>query len=492
MPRRPRQFAVLLVLLVGILGVFIPWVAPQAADHASMRPQSWAGGTPAARTGEVLSAIEPLPIDVPEAIAAKITGPTVVFYFSPTCGHCRAAMPDVTALQGRGGLTWLGVAAGSATQAQVAEFVATFGVTFDVVVDADRGFAAAVGARSTPSVYVFEPLAKPTEDSVPDAISDDSEATLEPSGNVQLTQVFAPFPRGAGPVLLLRSHLDTPFADFDGYQGELVCRSCHETEGLSMAITHHSVALYTLYTHDKHEDAECVGCHVTGMGEPGGYVLGDAGHPMQGVQCEACHGPSGPHDGAPTDARTTCEGCHNAEHSLAFSVEKGLPHIDHYAATGLSEAELRARLQAVADGTADKPLLAFPEGDTVGAAACKSCHKPQHKWARRDAHASAMATLEAEGKASDGACVACHATPRTVGPGAPHTEPDHFRTDEAVGCESCHGPGAAHVREPRADNIVGFGESCPVCVTEAVCTSCHTREWDKDWDLDTALKAISH
>jgi len=42
------------------------------------------------------------------------------------------------------------------------------------------------------------------------------------------------------------------------------------------------------------------------------------------------------------------------------------------------------------------------------------------------------------------------------------------------------------------DNIQGLGESCPVCVLEALCTSCHTQEWDKDWDLDTHLKAIDH
>ena len=39
---------------------------------------------------------------------------------------------------------------------------------------------------------------------------------------------------------------------------------------------------------------------------------------------------------------------------------------------------------------------------------------------------------------------------------------------------------------------MGLGKSCPVCVTEAICTSCHTPKWDKDWELEPELARISH
>ena len=64
--------------------------------------------------------------------------------------------------------------------------------------------------------------------------------------------------------------------------------------------------------------------------------------------------------------------------------------------------------------------------------------------------------------------------------------------EEGVGCEACHGPGGAHVKEPTKDNIVGLGSSCPECVIEAICTSCHTPKWDASWDLQTRMRALQH
>ena len=476
------------MVLLSVVLVLRPTLADEPLSPPDRPdPRGWSSGVSAAGTAQALAAHEVVSVDVPELLAAEITGRTAIFYFSPTCPHCQAVMPEINELVTRGpALKWIGVAAGNATEAQLMSFEAEFKPKFEIIIDADRAFAMAMGARSTPSVYVARPLTEAERDPA-------AAPPLKGLTRVGVDEAYAPFGRGMGGVLLMRSHPEAPFANFgDGYQGDTTCGVCHTEERLSAAITHHASALWTLYQRDRHTEAECVRCHVTGMGEPGGYVMGDPGGPLAGVQCEACHGPGGPHDGAVTDARAACVGCHDAEHSIAFSVEKGLPHIDHFKANHMSEDQLRDRLAAIEEGRAEKPLLAFPEGPTVGAAACKSCHKKQHKWAKLDPHASAMGRLQQGTDATRVSCVRCHATPMAVGVGAPRDEVAHFRTDEGVGCESCHGPGAAHIAAPRADNIVGLGESCPECVIEAVCTSCHDSTWDPRWAIEPRLKAIHH
>jgi len=41
------------------------------------------------------------------------------------------------------------------------------------------------------------------------------------------------------------------------------------------------------YTHDP----DCLTCHVTGFGQPGGFTSIEKTPNLAGVQCEACHGP---------------------------------------------------------------------------------------------------------------------------------------------------------------------------------------------------------
>ena len=491
----PRgALALLLLGLALLIGLIAPGpratAEPGAPAAPAGHPLGWTAGTPAAATAEVLAPAPPAVVDLPAALAAQITGDTALFYFSPRCPHCRNVMPEIvplaqaTAAGGAGAapLRWIGVATSSSTADDVAAFAADFDVPFPLLLDADGAFGQQTGARSTPTVYLARPLppgasspGQPPEGMVP----------------VQIFDAYSPYTRGTAGLLQLRRD-PRGLAGMSGYQGQGTCRACHAEEGLSMAITHHAAALYTLHQQGKHEDPACVRCHVTGLGEPGGFRMGDLGHPLGSVQCESCHGPSGPHDGISTDARASCVGCHDKDHSIAFSVEKGLPHIDHFAANRLSLDALQARLAAIQDGSAEKPLLAFPDGPTAGAAACASCHKAEHKWHLKADHGRAMATLTDKGQAEDPACVRCHATPRAYGLGAPRQSLADYRLDEGVGCETCHGPGGAHAANPTADNIVGLGESCPVCVIEAVCTSCHTPEQDKDWALEPALKAVRH
>jgi hypothetical protein len=90
-------------------------------------------------------------------------------------------------------------------------------------------------------------------------------------------------------------------------------------------------------------------------------------------------------------------------------------------------------------------------------------------------------------------CAECHATGYQRNFGARTGKYASTMAEMGVGCEACHGPGGAHVQAKGGkDNIEGLGEDCPVCVVEAVCTTCHVPKWDKDWDLDTHLPKVGH
>jgi hypothetical protein len=443
----------------------------------------WSEGQMAAGIATALAPQESVTIQVPEELAALITGPMVLFYFSPTCSHCIEAMKEVGPLASDGDLPWLGITVGGASEMDIQQFMVTFEDPFPIWHDAEQAFAYSVGARSTPNVYMVEPHT--TE--VPE--SEEGLAAIE------VTEAYLPYSRGMGAVLQMRSNRSDPFGKMHGYQGDLLCSQCHEQEARSWALTHHSIAYRTLYMRDDATRTECVSCHVTGLDEPDGFVMGDHGSPLSGVGCEACHGPSGPHDGESTDAQARCVECHDAEHSVAFEVSRALPHIDHYRASAMSEEELNASLLSLIEGEAERPLLAFPDGQSVGAKACRSCHKTQHQWFKSDPHASAMSTLGEDATRPE--CVRCHATEAHYDSslagmdGAPATL-DDFRVDEGVGCESCHGPGSAHIESPSKSNIVGLGKSCPECIIEGICTSCHTPKWDMKWNLETRLEAIAH
>lgn len=445
-----------------------------AALATTLDARGWQAGTPAAGAARVMGPISDTPIvlDLPAAVARRIKGPTLLVYFSPGCVHCQAVAPELARLAKRleGRLTVLGVAASSGAPEDVALFRKAFDWTFEVVRDDDRTIAAAMGARATPSAALVERVA----------------------GDVVVRDVWYPYAKGSDVLVEMRLQAN-PFAAFteDRYVGQRTCAACHTTEAESWAVTHHAVAWRTLQTSDKTGDAACVGCHVTGHGKPGGWDGTPATDALVDVGCEACHGPGGPHDGKRAVASSSCEGCHDAKHSIAFSYAKGLPLIDHYRSSAMDDEAFREARRALWEGEAPRELLAFDAGVYVGAEACATCHAGPHAQWAASKHGQAMKPLVTGGTDGSVTCVRCHATPTQVGP--PATELTGYRTSEGVGCESCHGPGQAHVQaKGGTDNIVGLGESCPVCVIEAVCTSCHTREWDPDWNLEAGLSTIRH
>jgi mono/diheme cytochrome c family protein len=119
------------------------------------------------------------------------------------------------------------------------------------------------------------------------------------------------------------------------YLGVGACQSCHEEAFDVYTHTRHAHAYATLAAQFVHRDTNCVGCHVTGFGEPGGF----SGVRMRGaevdlidVQCEACHGPGSDHarDGSyRATALKSCVKCHTPNDDPDFNFATDWPKIAH-------------------------------------------------------------------------------------------------------------------------------------------------------------------
>ena len=450
------------------LGLLISLTAVAKPDD----PRGWSKGTKAAGAARILQGPDQkqkLELEFPASLTKKMGKKTLLFYFSPTCPHCQAVAKEFGDLaRALPGVTVIGVASASSLPGDLVDFKKAFGIDFEIVLDLDRSIQTAMGVRSTPSVLLVERSTKKKH---------------------TLVDVWYPYQPGFDTYVKMRVYAD-PWKAFDGsYLGNGSCGACHTQEMESWALSHHSIAWRTLVVSEDQKDPECTSCHVTGAGKPTGWTGPDTPQ-LTAVGCEACHGPSGPHDGKTTDPRTQCAGCHDPKHSIQFSVEKGLPLIDHYSTVALDDEAFRARRMALVDGEAPHELLAFAAEPTVGAEACASCHPAETAQWSAHPHHNAMASLS-ETERKDPACVKCHATAPEGGPFS--TELSGYRVDEGVGCEACHGPGGAHIAaKGGTDNIEGLGEDCPVCVIESVCTTCHVPKWDKDWELEGHLRRVHH
>ncbi len=110
------------------------------------------------------------------------------------------------------------------------------------------------------------------------------------------------------------------------YAGSQSCQSCHTAAYTWWQGHLHGRAYQTLVSRDKQFSLNCVSCHVTGYGQPGGAtVTHNMGGALVNVGCESCHGPGSAHNEDPASAplpadvpETTCVTCHNAEHSDRF------------------------------------------------------------------------------------------------------------------------------------------------------------------------------
>ena len=213
-------------------------------------------------------------------------------------------------------------------------------------------------------------------------------------------------------------------------------------------------------------NSQCAACHNTGVDkgwDPAArtYATTVAG---MGVQCEACHGPSGLHAARPTtptpgphdreSAQATCDSCHIRWTPTTPGFVPGEALLDHgLPALPGSDPGFRADGAVVAESFEAVPF----RSSRMHAAGvrCVDCHDPH------------TAQLKAPGAA---VCATCHAA-----------TPDHDHHDGRIvgtpDCIDCHMPVTTYMqRDPRHDH--GFRVPDPVLDAElgypSVCSGCHS------------------
>ncbi len=144
------------------------------------------------------------------------------------------------------------------------------------------------------------------------------------------------------------------------------------------------------------------------------------------------------------------------------------------------------------------------QGAFVGSAKCESCHEISYKVWKKSGHSKAYETLvKADPPRNfDAECVACHVIgwdPRQYFPYA-----GGFRSKEKtpqladVGCESCHGPGEAHVlAEMKDDEALKEKHRKAVVITKEesekhFCYECHDLDNSPDFDFKTYWPLVEH
>jgi DmsE family decaheme c-type cytochrome len=124
-----------------------------------------------------------------------------------------------------------------------------------------------------------------------------------------------------------------------------------------------------------------------------------------------------------------------------FAVAQYLTDHDSHSAAAMTKVNFEVVSAAEADAAAAIP----DDRSFVGQKVCETCHQQEAKnWAHT-----------------------IHAAVFTINP---------RNADEAKGCESCHGPGSAHIKNPSdLTTIISFSHKSktPVALQNAQCLSCH-------------------
>ncbi|MEA2552314.1 MAG: hypothetical protein QOJ65_490 [Fimbriimonadaceae bacterium] len=118
----------------------------------------------------------------------------------------------------------------------------------------------------------------------------------------------------------------------------------------------------------------------------------------------------------------------------------------------------------------------------AGTATCGTCHSKALAVWKTSLHSHALETLERRAHDRDPECLPCH----VVGLQSVHGFTSRSATPQLanVGCESCHGAGLDHAKNPILVKLAKVG-STP-------CGKCHTGNTSPGFDFSTYWKKIKH
>ena len=417
---------------------------------------------------------------------AALRGHVVVLnFFDQECPHCQRDLPRLVPvlknLRGRGVLA-IGVASRE-VGGGMRRFMKENGIDYPVIIDRDRSIFTRFESTRTPDTFIID--------------GDGFIRFREPGDRpdrAEVTRLQIALALGRETPAALASALPK-----GRYVGDGMCAACHERESRDWLLTPHSIAWDSLAKGDKWKDPECVRCHVTGLGRPGGFTAPEATLQLTNVQCEMCHGMGGGHpDGKALDPdaiAAVCTGCHNGKFVLNFRLDEALPLVAHQDHPDLDRLFKYSDVQRQRIEEVNKRRLEkFKSGVAhVGADACRDCHRKEYDQWSRTPHAAAFARLLQAGRGADPACIPCHAT----GFGLRRGMGDELATANMTGvqCEVCHGPGEDHVKAPAAmkkETIYGITDQCSFCIIQGVCATCHDTRNDPDFAIEAALPKVKH
>lgn len=409
----------------------------------------------------------------------------VLVFFDQECPHCQADLPRLGPVLREfrpKGVRAVGVSSRD-LNGQMRAFLKAHDVDFPVVIDPDRVLFTRFQSTRTPDLFVIDP----------DGLIRFREHGDRPD-RADLLRLQLRLALGSASPQALAAALPKGH-----YVGDAVCAACHDREYQDWLLTPHSIAWDSLAKGDKWKDPECVHCHVTGMGQPGGFTAPESTLQMVNVQCEVCHGMGGGHpEGKTLDVKSlssVCTTCHMGKFVLNFNLDEALQLVAHRDHPDLDRlfrysGEQRQRLDEINKRRLEK----FKSGVAhVGADACRPCHQKEYDQWSRTPHAAAYAVLAKQERSADPECQRCH----TTGFGMKRGFGDAMTTAVLTGvqCEVCHGPGEDHVTAPAAlkkETIYGITDQCSFCVIQGVCATCHDAKNDPHFDIEKALPLVKH
>lgn len=417
----------------------------------------------------------------PFVLAEHRDRPVVLIFFLHTCPHCHAALlslkDDLAQLPADARPLLVGIEITGKTY-EVKETLHRDGLDFfPVYFDDDGKIQASYRVYAgVPDIFLIDRTGK-----IAARMQGWTPERDAPLLRMRLAQlVGAPVP------MLLASN---------GYSGSEVCGVCHPTEYETWSFTPHAGAFDTLVKHGSDTDPECIGCHVVGWKQPGGFRSAAETAVLEDVGCEDCHGRGGPHLSPDFvkggNYEPACLGCHDVKHSLGFAYASFLPRISHQANAHLLALSSGEKQRLLAERGHLRGGVLPQNANVVGSDACRSCHPAEFETWASSRHARAAASLEAKQHPRDADCQRCHTTglgrPGGFPAGAPLSEhPDLAR----VGCEDCHGPGGEHVKsaKPPAGSILSLGDKCDSCVILQICGRCHDDANDPGFEFAVQRK----